>query len=326
MRDIDLLTKEYCARHLPPEPIWITVLSRRFPKIAAHMDSAKSVQREIEGHLRDSYEANLSKGQSPETAWKFAQDHFGDVSEISREIQKARAQSCKCMMVRFLAVVALIVLPLGEIARVRIHSFFSPSLLFFLAVCTGVGFVITRKRDWDSLRKSAFCGAWLSLIWGIAYTFIYAKDPSKIGAGIAVTTLSTFYGLFLAAPQSRGLVSIIMMLLCHAGVLIPTVRFGLLSFYPNRVDAGVLWMTAAFSLVSVLVGLALFDVRKLHRRLAGVAAFSMVFAYIQILSNLTRPNASLPAFIFATSLPPLIAVLTIMQFQKLQRLLLREAD
>jgi len=87
-----------------------------------------------------------------------------------------------------------------------------------------------------------------------------------------------------------------------------------------------LGMTAALSLVSVLVSLAIFDIRKLPRRLAGVAAFSMVFAYIQILGNLTRSNASLLAFIFATSLPPLTAVLITMQFQNLQRLLLREAN
>jgi|WetSurSiteA1Bulk_404760.scaffolds.fasta_scaffold06891_4 hypothetical protein len=326
MRDIEELIKEYCAQHLPPEPAWIGVLNRRFPKISSWMDSAKSVQREIEDHLRDSYEAALSKGQSAEDAWRLEQERFGDVAVISREIQKARAQSCKCMMVRFLAVVALFVLPLGEIARIRIPAFFSPSLLFFLAACMGVGFLITRRRDWDSLRKYAFYGAWLGLIWAMVYTIIHVKDPSKLGAGAAIMLLSTFYGLFLAAPKSHGLVSIAMMLLCHVGVLIPLARFGLLSFYPDKIDAGLLGMTAALSLVSVLVSLAIFDIRKLPRRLAGVAAFSMVFAYIQILGNLTRSNASLLAFIFATSLPPLTAVLITMQFQKLQRLLLREAN
>ena len=323
MRDIEELIREYCSQRIPPEPIWLTILNRRFPKIAARMDSAKSVQREIEDHLRDSYEAALSNGQNPEDAWKLAQERFGDVAEISREIQKARAQSYKCMMVRFLAVVALFVLPLGEIARIRIPAFFSPSLLFFLAVCMGVGFLITRKRDWDSLRKYAFYGAWLGLICAMVYTIIHVKDPSKLGAGVALMLLSTFYGLCFAAPKSGGLVSIAMMLLCHVGVLIPLA--GLLSFYPDKIDTGVLWTTAAFSLVSVLVGLTVFDIRKLHRRLAGVAAFSMVFAYVKILSNLTSSNASLLALIFATSLPPLIAVLIAMQFRKLQGFLLRES-
>ena len=73
MRDIETTIKEYCADNLPPDPIWISILNRRFPQIAASMDSAKPVQWEIEGHLRDSYEAYLSKGQNPEDAWKLAQ-------------------------------------------------------------------------------------------------------------------------------------------------------------------------------------------------------------------------------------------------------------
>jgi hypothetical protein len=326
MRDIEALIKEYCAQNLPSEPIWITILNRRFPKIAARLDATRSVQREIADHLRDSYEASLSKGQNPEDAWKLAQEHFGDVAVISREIHKARAQSYKCVLVRFLAIVALFVLPLGKIARIRIQAFFSPSLLFLLAVCVAVGFLITRKRDRDSLRKYAFYGAWLGLAWGIVLTLIHAKDPSELGAGVAMILLSTFYGLFLAAPKSRGFVSIAMMLICHVGVLVPLARFGLLSFYPDKIDAGLLGMTAAFSLVSVLVGLTVFDIRKLHRRLSGVAAFSLVFAYIQILSNLTRSNASLLTFAFATSIPPLIAVLAVLPIRKLQGYLLREAN
>ncbi|MBN1569073.1 MAG: hypothetical protein JXA73_14585 [Acidobacteria bacterium] len=323
MRDIGESIKEYCERHLPPEPIWISMLNRRFPKIGARMDGAESVQREFECHLRDSYEAHLAEGQNPEDAWKLAQERFGDVSVISQEIQRARAQSRRCMLIRFLAIAALFALPLGQIARIRIHAFFHPSLLLFMAVCAAVGFMITRKRDIDSLRRYAFYGSWLGLTWGIFYSLVCAKDPSKLGPGIAMIIMSTFYGLFLAAPKSRGPASILMMLLCHVGVLIPTARFGLLSFYPDGIDAGVLWMTAAFSLVSVLVGLTVFDIRKLHRRLAGVAAFSMVFAYIQILSNLTRPDASLLNLIFATSLPPLITVLIVLQIQKLQNCLLR---
>jgi hypothetical protein len=111
MRGIEALIKEYCARFLPHEPIWITILNRGFPKIAARMDGTKSVQLEIEDHLRSSYEAYLSKGQSSDNAWKLAQDHFGDAALISHEIYKARTQTYKCLMVRFLAIIALITLP-----------------------------------------------------------------------------------------------------------------------------------------------------------------------------------------------------------------------
>jgi hypothetical protein len=81
-------------------------------------------------------------------------------------------------------------------------------------------------------------------------------------------------------------------------------------------------MIAAFSIVSVLIGLVFFDIRKLHRRLAGVAVFGMVFSYIHILSGLTRPYATLLDFVYATSIPSLIAVLFVLPIRRLQNYLL----
>ena len=63
MLDIEAVINAYCEQNLPPEPIWITILNRRFPKIAARMDIVKSAQWEIEDHLRNSYEAYLAKGE-----------------------------------------------------------------------------------------------------------------------------------------------------------------------------------------------------------------------------------------------------------------------
>jgi hypothetical protein len=103
MREIEGLINEYCAQNLPLEPAWITFLNRRFPKIAAHFDSIKSVQWEIEDHLQSSFEASLAKGQSPETAWKYAKDHFGDLTLISKEIYKARTKSRYCLLIRIMA-------------------------------------------------------------------------------------------------------------------------------------------------------------------------------------------------------------------------------
>ena len=324
MRDIEDLITEYCARNLPPEPVWITFLNRQFPKIARRFDSIKSVQWEIQDHLQNSHEAFLSNGQSPELAWKSAQEHFGDAALISREIRKARAQSHKCLTLRFLAFVFLLILPVGHTAQLRIVTFFHPSLLFIMAVCAFGGLLITRKRDSVAFRKYAFYGAWLGLVLGLIRVF-KAADPSELGVGVAMILLSTFYGLFLAAPEARGFIPTAMIVICHAGVLIPIARFGLLSVYPRTIDSSSLKLVAAFSIVSVLVGLAVFDVRRLHRRLAGLAAFSMIFAYIQILSNLTRDNGSLLFLACAASVPPLIAGSAVLLIHKLQSLLLREA-
>jgi hypothetical protein len=325
MRDIEALIAEYRAQNLPPEPRWITILNRRFPKMARRIDGIKSVQREIQDHLRDSYEAFLSKGQSPELAWKSAQEHFGDAALISQEICNARVQSRKCWIIRILAFIALLALPVGNTAQLRIPQFFSPSLLFFMAVCATAGILITRKRDAISLRKYMLCSAWLSLFFGIFRAFT-VDSPQKLGSAVAIILLSTFYGLFLAAPSVRGFIPAAMMVICQAGVLIPIVRFGIVSVYPPAVDISLLKTVAAFSIVSALVGLTVFDVRRLHRRLAGVAAFSMVYGYTHILSSLTRDNGNLFYLLCASSVPPLVALLMVLPIQKLQHRLLREAN
>ena len=85
-------------------------------------------------------------------------------------------------------------------------------------------------------------------------------------------------------------------------------------------------IVVAFSIVSALVALAIFDVRKLHRRIAGIAVFGMVFSNMQILSSLTRPLATLFDFACATSIPPLMALLILLPIHKLRGYLLHEAN
>ena len=227
MRDIESLIKEYCAQNLPSEPIWVAILSRQLPKLAARFDSAKSGQREIEDHLRDSCEALLLKGQNSENAWKLAQDHFGDVTLISREILKARTKSYKCLMVRFLAIIAIFALLLGQNARLSVVQFFHPPSLSLMAACAAAGFLIMRKRDFESLRKYALYGAWLGLLWGI-FRVMTVDIQTELGGAIAMVLLSTFYGLFLAFPTARGSVAAIMMVFCQLGVLISLARVGIL--------------------------------------------------------------------------------------------------
>jgi len=319
------LIPEYCRQNLPPDPVWISALSRHFPRFAARLDGAASVQREIEDHLRNSYEAGLLKGQDPESAWQLARDHFGDIARIAQEVRKARAQSCKCLATRFLAVLALVFLPLGKIARLQIPTFIHVPSFGLMAACAAIGYLITRKRDFISLRKYALYGAWLGLLWGIGRV-LTIKDASEMGAPIAMILLSTFYGLFFAAPTARGAMTTLMMVLCQFGVLASLARIGMLSLHPHAVDAAFLKMVAEFSIVAVLVGLIVFGIRKLHLRLAGVAVFGMVFAQMQILSNMTSSNSALLDFMCATSIPPLMAVLIVLPIYRLQEHLLQKAN
>ena len=61
-------------------------------------------------------------------------------------------------------------------------------------------------------------------------------------------------------------------------------------------------------------------------RLAAIAVFGMVFAYIQILSNLTHPYANLFGFLYATSIPLLTAMLIVLPIHRLQEHLLQKAN
>ncbi|HTY64697.1 MAG TPA: hypothetical protein VMG30_20785 [Acidobacteriota bacterium] len=326
MREIDAVIREYCDQSLPAAPAWIRILEPRFPRIAARLDSGRSVRREIEDHFRDSYEAGLSNGQNPDSAWQFARDHFGDVEHISKEIRKARTQSYTCLSIRLMAIIALIVLPLGKLARLHPPEFLHLPSLGLMAASAAVGLLITRKRDLESLRNYALYGSWLGLLYGIFRAVTVQKAPSEIGAAIAMILLSTFFGLFLAAPASRGYLAVIMMALCQFGVLISMKRVGILFLRPGVFDADLVKTVAAFSVVSVFFGLVVFDIRKLHRRLPAVAVFGMVFACIRILSNLRRPYASLIYFVCATSIPPLMAVLMALPIHKLQKRLLQKAS
>jgi cytochrome c biogenesis factor len=75
---------------------------------------------------------------------------------------------------------------------------------------------------------------------------------------------------------------------------------------------------AAFCIVSILMALICFDIRKLHLRTAGAASFAMVFAYIKILCNLTVPFASISMLLLATSIPALIMLISIRSIQSLR--------
>jgi len=102
-------------------------------------------------------------------------------------------------------------------------------------------------------------------------------------------------------------------------------QFGFLALYPARIDATLLILGAVASMFSLLIGLTVFDIRRLHRRLSGLAAFGMVFAWIEICLHLTGSHSILE-FVFATSLPVLLVALITFLIRKLQVYLLREAN
>ncbi len=326
MRDIEELIREHCAKILPREPAWIGFLNQRFPKIAKHIDGVKSARWEIEDHLRSLYDACLANGHHPEEAWKLSRERFGDVTRISAEIRRARIESRKCLIVRLLAITALFALPLEKAWRLRVSQFIHAPALFLMAAFTIVGCLITHKRDMDSLRKYALCGAWLGLFLGILKIIAARNLPAELGGGVALILISTFYGLFLAMPAARGFASIAMMLLCQVGVMIALIPLGFISAQPIAPDSTLLRGIAAAWLVTMLVSYSVYDIRRLGRRLAGMAVFGMVFAFVQILSNFNGSYISIWNFVYATSIPPLLAVLTLLSIQRLQNRFLSEVN
>jgi hypothetical protein len=324
MHNIEAAIKEYCSIILAEEPAWVRFLERKFPKISGVIDGSQSMRQECEDHLQDSYQSYIETGHNDADAWKLAQEHFGDTKFLSLEIRKIRRRSYKCLLVRFLAIIALLVLPLGKNARIPLPTFFHPQAVFLMTVCVVVGYMITRKRDSVSLRKYALYGAWLGLFWGIYRVIAVRNIPTQLGEGAAFMLFATFYGLFIATPGARRFVPAAMLILCQAGMSITLLRGWLIPLVSGGIDPRVLKMTVAACVVALLIGFLVFDIRKLHRRIAGMAAFGMVFAWIELLSNMSAPS-SLCTFICATSLPPLIAVLMIYPIQKLQEFLLQEA-
>jgi hypothetical protein len=323
MRDVETLITEYCAHNLPAEPIWITILNRWFPKITARMDYLKSAQFEIEDHLRNSHEAYLAKGHGTEEAWRLAKEHFGNIDLISKEICRARALSCKCLTVRLIAIGILFILSLN-FARIRFRQFLHPESLCLMAVCVTVGYLITRKRDMDSLRKYAIYGAWIGVFWGIIRA-ITLQNLSTLGAAVAMILMSTFYGLFLAVPSARGWGLAAMTIGCQLGMSIAFMRLGFMTLYPTRLDPTLPILGLGAMLCSLLVGLTVFDIRRLHQRLAGLAVFGMVFAWIDICVDLTGAHSILE-LVFATSIPVMLSFMIELPIRKLQGCLLKEAD
>jgi len=325
MHNIEATIKEYCAKNLPTEPVWISFLERRFPKIAGTIDGSQSMRQEFVDHLQDSYQSHIENGYSNEDAWKLAQEYFGDTELLSQEIRKTRRQSYKCLLVRILAIIAYLVLPLGNEARFGFPQFLHPQVLFIMTACAVLGYWITRKRDLVSLRKYALYGAWIGLFWGLFEAMTIANDPSRCGRPVSLMLISTFYGLFLAAPAARRLVPAAMLILCQMGMVIAFLHSGIFPLISGGIDVRTLKMTAAACVVSLLAGFLVFDIRRLHRRIAGIAALGMVFTWIELLLQMRGPQ-SISALIFATSLPPLIAVLMIVPIQKFQQYLLLEAS
>jgi|WetSurMetagenome_2_1015567.scaffolds.fasta_scaffold49930_3 hypothetical protein len=325
MRDLEILIREYCEQNLPTEPIWITILNRRFPRIAAHMDIAKSMQCEIADHLRDAHEANLAKGHNAEDAWRLAREQFGNIDLISKEIYKARALSYKCLTIRLMAVVILFILSFTR-PEIRFHAFFHPESLSIMALCATVCALITRKRNMASIRKYAMYGAGLGLFYGIIRAITTVHQPPEIGAAIAMILMSAFYGLFLAAPSARGWIFAAMVIACQLGISVVCVVFaGPAPLYPSRIDPALLSLGFGATLFALLVGLTVFDIRRLQQRISAIAVSGMVTAWVFILSNLRRPDGALE-LVFATSVPVLLTFMIASPIRILQAYLLREAD
>lgn len=325
MRKIEELIKEYCAQHLPPEPRWIAFLNRRLPQIAVRFDAVRPLQLEIEDHLQSSFEASLADGQSPENAWKHAREQFGDLSLLSREISRSRNRSEYCLLIRLMALALLVALPPGNSPLPFPQRFIDGKSLSYMAACILLGFVLTRRRDRESIRKFAFCGAWLALLWGIVQAIAIEIDPASVGSVIALMIMAAFYGLFLAAPSTRGWKLMAMFSLCQTGVLIALIRSGIVSMHAMRLDFTLWPMVGTASVTMMIVGFMVFDLRKLTNRLAGLAGFGMFYSYCAIMQQLRLPVDGL-SLTLATSIPFLVAAIFMIPIRKIQNCLLEGAS
>jgi hypothetical protein len=326
MHNIEAIIREYCAKTIPDEPSWKSILEHKFPKFAGSMDASLSIRQEFEDHLHSSFQSYLEKGKCSEDAWRLAKEHFGDMDFLAREIKKARNRSYKCLSLRLSAIIAFMLLPLGAAERIRFATFIHPQVLFLMAGCMIAGYWITRNRDFVSLRQYALYGTWLGLFYGLfeAMTMV-ANDPLRMGRPISFMLMSMLYGLFIADPGARKFAATAMLLTCQIGMATALIRSGIVPLVSRGVDAGIMKMLAEACIAALLAGFLVFDIRKLHRRIAGIAALGMFYAWIGQLTEL-RGLQSVEALIATTSLPALIAILMISPIQKLRQYMLREAS
>jgi hypothetical protein len=321
MRDIDELIAEFCDKKLPPDPGWSAILRRSCGQIGVNLGLIGSERKEIEDHLRDSFSHHLAQGNSAERAWELVREHFGDPAIVLNELRALRTQSRRCLLIRLPATVVLLTVVLSN------HAIFSWLINAKALVCLGVGIsagiLFFRDRAAGALRKYGLWGAWFGLMMGFVWA-IATQRVEDAGYPVLMMLSSTFYGLILASHHMRGPGQATMVILCQVGIAFPLSRFGLLPFFPQTFHVPLLKLAASASLIALIAGLAIFDFRKLHRRLAGAAAIGMCVCYCQILQNLTNNLCTILELEVITLIPFLVAGLVALPIRHLQESVLRE--
>lgn len=321
MRNIDELIAEFCDEKLPPDPGWAVILRRACLKVGIHLGVIGSERREIEDHLKDSFSHHLSQGNNPERAWELVKEHFGDPAIILNELRALRTQSRRCLLIRLPAIVVLLTVALSN--RAIFSWLINAKALVCLAagICTGILFF--RDRASDSLHKYGSWGAWFGLLTGFVWA-IATQHVEDAGYAIYMMLASTFYGLILASHYMRRLGQVTMIALCQAGIMLPLFRFGLLPVFPQTFHIPLLKLAAFASLIALIAGFAIFDLRKLDRRLAGAAAVGMCLCYCQILQNLTNDLCTILELEVVTLIPFIVAELMALPIRYLQDSVLHE--
>jgi len=285
MPEIDDLIRDYCDVKMSGQTDGIRRIEKMIPAFLLALTPAGSMRKEVEDHLRDSFESHLDERGDRADAWQQTREHFGEMTGISRQIRAAQLQFCRHLLLRLAAVISIFICFATRIFHPE--SFISGDALAFLTGGSALGWVIKRERNPSMLRKFAFGGAWFGLLVGLALA-LSGDQAADAGYAISLMLMSTFYGLVLAAPGKKGLLPILMIVLCNAGILVPLVHLNIRPIYSQTPYLELLKVSALGCIAALVGGLAIFGCTRVFRRLAGVSMLAMMLCCCQMFSRVVR--------------------------------------
>jgi hypothetical protein len=240
------------------------------------------MRKEIEQHLRESFDSHLGESMDDATAWRHAREQFGDMELVCSRIEAAQLQFYRHLFIRSAAILVFFVFM--ALDWIRLVWLISGRAFVFFGGGAISGWLLMRKRNPSVAWRFAYWGAWLGLIMGVAQA-VTAKGADGVGPGVALALLSAFYGLFLAEPGKKGSDPVLMITVCQAGILIPLAHLNLFPLYFSNHPLILLGTSILGCAGALVAGLVLYGYSKISQRFVGVSMFAMTFCYCRLLSS-----------------------------------------
>jgi hypothetical protein len=282
MPEIDRMIREYCELGVIFRPAWLRKAERIFPSFLYSRTPAGAMQKEIQQHLRESFDCHRGKSMDDATAWLHTKEQFGDIELVRSKIEAAQQQYYRHLLIRSAAI--LIFLVFMAVDWIRLTWLISGNALVFFGGGAISGWLLMDKRNSSHVWRSAYWGAWFGLFMG-ARQAVTAHCPDGVGPGVALALLSAFYGLFLAEPGKRGLDPVLMIIVCQAGILIPLARLHIFPLYFSHHPLILLSTSILGCMGALLAGLSFYGYSKISRRFVGVSMFAMTLCYCRLLNS-----------------------------------------